>query len=137
MGWVDRPPTTWGTRGRANGAQCTSKSCVIRAALVVLIERPGALGSRQAAALDPVALGDVLDRAAEAVRGTRAETQRKITRRVEAGADGKQPGAILAPGEINPGGVLGQPISPSRESPCARRPSVRLSSSTSSAPPNL
>ena len=70
------------------------------AALVVRIERPGALGSRQAAGLDPVALGDVLDRAATAVRWTRAKTQRKITRLVEAVADGKPPGTILAQGQI-------------------------------------
>ncbi len=63
----------------------------------------------EAAVLDPVALGYVLDRAAEAVRRTladapeqiealrqrRAETQRKITRLVDAVADGKPPKAIL------------------------------------------
>ena len=61
------------------------------------------------AVLDPVALGYVLDKAAEAVRRSltedpiriealrqrRAETQRKITRLVEAVADGQPPKAIL------------------------------------------
>lgn len=91
---------TWGTRGRADGAQRTWQSCMPLAALVVRIERPGALGSCQAAGLDPVALGDVLDRAATAVRWTRAKTQRKITRLVEAVADGTPPGTILAQGQI-------------------------------------